>query len=608
MDQPVFSPEYFYDEVREGFFVTEMMKRFWAAQLKILYEIVKICDKHGLVWYADMGTLLGAIRHKGYIPWDDDLDISMNREDWERFFKVAKDELPRGYCVLSVRTEEEYELSLGRITNSHAVNTNRDHMERFYGCPYVTGVDIFPIDRIYKDPEKEQERKHRAKEIRKALNSITTNGLHGELTQQILAGIERDNHLKLNQYSNLRRKLILLFEQICMECGDEDYEEVALMNTWLLDDWANCPRRIYEERIKVPFENTSLMVSKCFDEVLHIYYHDYMTVYKDGGVHNYPVYAKQEQMLKERLGHNPYRYTLRQEAVSGTRKEKTFHDKCDEIISILREALMHIEKPVIRGDTESAEELLGGCQEMAITLGNLLEGKYGEGCAPVAELESFCELLYEASGRWDKKIADNLSDSITRAEKGIEDMICEHKKEVVFLPCRAIWWDTMKLLYEKLSAEGDYDIHIVPIPWYDRDPYGGIGERHEDTEYYRGMKGFTDPTGYDIARKHPEVIVIQVPYDAYSTALTVPVEYYSEKMLKCCDELWYVPCFAPDAPVSNGDKTSKSIAVLIEQPAVVNADKVFLHDVNLKGHYIDKLAAMTGEDTREYWKQKIETV
>ena len=66
---------FFEAEEREGFFVSSMMKRYWAAQLKVLSDVARVCKKHNIRWFADCGTLLGAVRHGGYIPWDDDLDI-----------------------------------------------------------------------------------------------------------------------------------------------------------------------------------------------------------------------------------------------------------------------------------------------------------------------------------------------------------------------------------------------------------------------------------------------------------------------------------------------------------------------------------------------------
>ena len=89
-----FSAEFFLDEVREGFYISSIMKRYWAAQLTVLAEIDKVCKKYDIPWYADCGTLLGGVRHGGFIPWDDDMDICMLRHDYIKFISVAKDELP----------------------------------------------------------------------------------------------------------------------------------------------------------------------------------------------------------------------------------------------------------------------------------------------------------------------------------------------------------------------------------------------------------------------------------------------------------------------------------------------------------------------------------
>ena len=67
-----FSKEYFWDEVRDGFYVSGIMKRSLAAQMEVLGEIDKVCKRHNIRWFADCGTLLGAVRHGGVIPWDDE--------------------------------------------------------------------------------------------------------------------------------------------------------------------------------------------------------------------------------------------------------------------------------------------------------------------------------------------------------------------------------------------------------------------------------------------------------------------------------------------------------------------------------------------------------
>ena len=71
------------------------LRPLWDALYEIYEEFAKICDKHGLRYYAFAGTLLGAIRHNGFIPWDDDLDVAMPRPDYEKFIQISKTELPR---------------------------------------------------------------------------------------------------------------------------------------------------------------------------------------------------------------------------------------------------------------------------------------------------------------------------------------------------------------------------------------------------------------------------------------------------------------------------------------------------------------------------------
>ena len=73
-----------------------MIKKVQQANLKILLEVDRICKKHNIKYLLDAGTLIGAVRHKGFIPWDDDVDLAFPRKDYEKFLAIAKDELPEG--------------------------------------------------------------------------------------------------------------------------------------------------------------------------------------------------------------------------------------------------------------------------------------------------------------------------------------------------------------------------------------------------------------------------------------------------------------------------------------------------------------------------------
>ena len=144
-----YSQDYFEDEIRDGFYVNGFMKRCWAAQMEVLTDIDRVCEKYGIKWYADCGTLLGAVRHGGFIPWDDDLDICMFREDYMKFLSVAEKEMKSiysGYIVRNFHNDDRYWEMLSRIDNALIMEFNQEHLDKFHGYPFRAGVDIFPLD------------------------------------------------------------------------------------------------------------------------------------------------------------------------------------------------------------------------------------------------------------------------------------------------------------------------------------------------------------------------------------------------------------------------------------------------------------------------------
>ena len=80
-----FPENYFDTETRSRFTIGRLMKSNWAAQLEVLEVLKEICAKHNILFFAGFGTLIGAVRHKGFIPWDDDIDVTMKRSDYMRF-------------------------------------------------------------------------------------------------------------------------------------------------------------------------------------------------------------------------------------------------------------------------------------------------------------------------------------------------------------------------------------------------------------------------------------------------------------------------------------------------------------------------------------------
>jgi lipopolysaccharide cholinephosphotransferase len=123
------------------------LRKVQLLELKILVEIKRICDKHGISFVLIEGTLLGAIRHKGFIPWDDDIDIGMTRENFEKFCRVAHSELTEEYFLQTPYTDSQYYdycKALIRLRNTKFLTKGEPIKLKNNGI----FVDIFPFDSI----------------------------------------------------------------------------------------------------------------------------------------------------------------------------------------------------------------------------------------------------------------------------------------------------------------------------------------------------------------------------------------------------------------------------------------------------------------------------
>lgn len=125
-------------------FTADTLRRLQQTQLEILNEIVRICDRHGLRYYLAEGTLLGAVRHQGFIPWDDDLDIAMPREDYDRFWQICAEELSPAYYVHTRHTDDTYWLMFGKVRKAGTVLN--EYTIRHIAAPKGIYVDVFPLD------------------------------------------------------------------------------------------------------------------------------------------------------------------------------------------------------------------------------------------------------------------------------------------------------------------------------------------------------------------------------------------------------------------------------------------------------------------------------
>ena len=113
----------------------------------MLYKFMNICNKHNLKWWVDGGTLLGAVRHKGFIPWDDDIDVFMLREDYDKFIDIAKTEITGNYFLQTDWTDETWFCHAKmRRTDTTAI-LDKDLSAKFKFNQGIF-IDIFPFDNV----------------------------------------------------------------------------------------------------------------------------------------------------------------------------------------------------------------------------------------------------------------------------------------------------------------------------------------------------------------------------------------------------------------------------------------------------------------------------
>ena len=138
-------------EYKESDYEDLSLRDAQMLMVDILKEVHNICERHGLKYFLDGGTLIGAVRHKGFIPWDDDVDIGMPREDYEKFLEIAKKELPGHLFLQTFETDDKYDIYQvpckirynGTILIEKGIAENSEMHNGVY-------IDVFPYDSLPK--------------------------------------------------------------------------------------------------------------------------------------------------------------------------------------------------------------------------------------------------------------------------------------------------------------------------------------------------------------------------------------------------------------------------------------------------------------------------
>ena len=303
-----FSKDFFEEEVRADFTISPMMKRAWAAALEILEVVLDICHRHDLHCFAAGGTLLGAIRHQGFIPWDDDIDMMLLREDYNKLIHYLRLELPDGFVISGMHADSPRLRQAALHVPHLRVIADEEHwnlasyMTRFHGFPYFRiGIDIFPLDYMSADQDFCELQFKTCHTIMFTIQNWELYIKEGLLEDQ-LKEIERVCEATIDREADVINQLWHLYDQVASfvsrdeSCGEVTHMQFASGGQ---PPYHGRPLELYTSFTTLPFESMQMPVPKDYIRAVKLLFGDnYMTPIRFGAAHDYPFYKNQEIALQ----------------------------------------------------------------------------------------------------------------------------------------------------------------------------------------------------------------------------------------------------------------------------------------------------------------------
>lgn len=281
-------PEHFFEEeVRDGYTVSTEVKKLWAVELDLLRELMQVCKKHHIKFFAAGGTILGAVRHKGFIPWDDDIDIMMTRREYERLCQIAPQEFSYPYFFQTEETDPGSLRGHAQLRNSMTTGILRAEYEQKKKINQGIFIDIFPLDAVPDDINERQTFYRKAIREREKLweyiSILYPLKIHFRKNLFLLCRntikhliISREAaSMKVNElYENLQKKIIDSYREsntvqmspFCMERFTYNKEDL-------------------QETIELPFEMLSIPVPAHYELILNKSYGEWRKYVIGGSLH-----------------------------------------------------------------------------------------------------------------------------------------------------------------------------------------------------------------------------------------------------------------------------------------------------------------------------------
>jgi lipopolysaccharide cholinephosphotransferase len=248
------------------------LEKIHQIQLEMALEVKRICKKHNIKYIIIAGTLLGAVRHKGFIPWDDDLDIGMVRSEYERFIEICKKELKDGYFLQTWESDSGFASPIAKIrkNGTRFVEKNSSAASLHKGIY----IDIFPFDNIPTGRLKQLIQNSSTYILKRMLlirmnykvwqdNEFVKSILYKAL--KVLSSILSVNQIKKILNKNMTAHNNHYSEKVVTFGGSYGYKKESIKKEWL------------DNLKEIDFENEKLSAPANYIEYLTYFYGDFMT-------------------------------------------------------------------------------------------------------------------------------------------------------------------------------------------------------------------------------------------------------------------------------------------------------------------------------------------
>lgn len=360
-------------EVRCDTYIGIEMKQVWFIELQMLEKFIELCETYHLAYQMVGGSLLGAIRHKGFIPWDDDIDVGMPRPDYDRFVEISRQELEYPYFLQTPLTDPGRNIDYVQIRNSRTTAIDLRYVDEH--CIFNQGIfiDIFPIDAVGTEEILKRQEKQQQIIRRMYASTFKKNAVgKGKIKHCISKAIYKVIGAEL-----IDKKRNDIFRNVDINSSSEMGLVSFLFNNNRRNYWK---KEWLQDCITVPFEFLQVKVPKEYERVLTKTYGDWRIFEKGTAMHNgidFEPSKPYQQVLKDKYKYIEFETWNEQEG-----KLNDNESKCGGL------------HPVAPREDREIYEMLQGIDKKENDFSNDVKDM------PYQKFQEWCSLQYEyANGR-----------------------------------------------------------------------------------------------------------------------------------------------------------------------------------------------------------------